>query len=192
MTTSQVTSHTYCHLQDQPLILITADISSVWLASRVIFKPGVSNVMLPCLSVNMKSHEDWTLPHLPHSIPWVQVWPDRWTCLDWVQNFFFKNIFIILLIPKKTENIAIWMKNSLLTKLFHLTLRRSTTTYSIRSRCSNFGPNTIKLRADLWKCVEIKLQLKYASRDQTHLQTYMVWSSPVSEFIVSKYLDMKL
>ena len=66
---------------------------------------------------------------------------------------------------KNMENWIICLKNSLLMKVSHLTLRRSTTTYSIRSRCSNFGPNTMRLRAE------------------------MVLRSPVSESIVSRYLQ---
>ena len=45
----------------------------------------------------------------------------------------------------KTKNSK---KNCLLTKLFHLTLSKSTMTYSIKSKCSSFCPNTMRLRAD--------------------------------------------
>ena len=66
--------------------------------------------------------------------------------------------------PKKTVNWIICLKNSLLTKVFHLTWSRSTTIASMRSKCSILGPKTIRWRADL------------------------VFSSPVSESMVSRYL----
>ena len=70
--------------------------------------------------------------------------------------------------------IAICLKNSRLMKLCHFTCHRfpkygttfnkSTTTFSMRSRCSNLGPKTIRLSAE------------------------MVLMAPVSEWMVSRYL----
>ena len=50
---------------------------------------------------------------------------------------------------RKQRNTMNWRIKTFLIKLLYLTLRRSTMTYSMRSRCSSFGPNTIRLRAEL-------------------------------------------
>ena len=67
---------------------------------------------------------------------------------------------------KYTEKAKNCLKKLFLIYEFHLALRRSTMTYSMRSRCSSFAPKTIKFRAEI------------------------VFNSPVSELIVSRYLGI--
>ncbi len=50
---------------------------------------------------------------------------------------------------KKRRKTIIWRRKTRLTKVLYLALSRSTTTYSIRSRCSSFVPNTIRFSAEL-------------------------------------------